>query len=515
MGRVRNFLSGERVDASSPPPRFLQLRSSRGFILATICIAVFTDMFLYGVIVPVIPFAISSRADVAESDVQFWVSVLLAVYGAALLAGSPIAGWYADNSSSRRLPLLIGLLALAGATLMLCLARSVGLLVAGRVLQGLSAAIVWTVGQALLVDTAGQKDIGQIMGYVSISMSVGILIAPLLGGVVYNQAGYFAVFYMCFALIALDILLRLALIEKKIAMKWLDPSPESVNSLGSTSPSPAPLSTPDTVPGEKGLDTFEDQERAQDVARETEQPGHRISKLPPVLTLLKSHRLLAALWGCLVWGALSSAFDSVVPLFVARVFAWDSTGAGLIFLAIVIPTFGAPVVGALSDRYGPRWPTVAGFLLSLPFWVLLRFVTENTIQHKVLFCALLALIGVCLTFVMSPLMAEITYVVEAKERKNPGIFGKSGAYAQAYGLFVTAFAAGTLIGPLWGGMVEQKAGWGTLTWTLGLLSAASAVPALIWTGGLITRKNAKSGEERAVGRPADQPGTGGVSSAAV
>ena len=103
MGRLKNFLSGEKLSPSSPPPYLLSLRSSKLFILTTICIAVFTDVFLYGIVVPVIPFALSSRAGVAQSSVQSWVSVLLAVYGAALLVSSPLAGWYADRSSSRRL----------------------------------------------------------------------------------------------------------------------------------------------------------------------------------------------------------------------------------------------------------------------------------------------------------------------------------------------------------------------------------------------------------------------------
>lgn len=81
-----------------------------------------------------------------------------------MLVGSPLAGWFADNTGSRRLPLLIGLLALAGATLLLCLSRTVALLVLGRILQGLSAAVVWTVGLALMVDTVGQAAIGEMMG---------------------------------------------------------------------------------------------------------------------------------------------------------------------------------------------------------------------------------------------------------------------------------------------------------------------------------------------------------------
>jgi len=172
----------------------------------------------------------------------------------------------------------------------------------------------------------------------------------------------------------------------------------------------------------------------------------------------------------------------------------------------MIPSFAAPLVGAISDRYGPRWLTVVGFVIAIPSWVLLRLVTYDSLGQKVLLCALLALVGVAMAIVMPPLMAEMTYVVEAKEKKNPGIYGTTGAYAQAYGLFVTAFAAGTLIGPIWSGFVEAKAGWGTMTWTLGLFSVTGAIPALIWTGGLITEANAKTGDERAVGRAAIESG---------
>lgn len=506
--RIANFLSGRKINPDSPPPYLLRVRSSKLFIIITICIAVFTDIFLYGIIVPVLPFSLTTRAGVAESSVQSWVSILLAVYGAALLVSSPVAGWYADNSSSRRLPLLIGLLALAGATVMLCLARTVALLVLGRILQGFSAAIVWTVGQALLVDTMGQKEIGQTLGWVSMSMSAGVLVAPLLGGVVYNRAGYYPVFYMAFGLIFLDILLRLLLIEKKIAHQWLDQE-DSQGAAG------AELRSSDTNHGEESKlemetlptsgapETKEEQgtQMAQDHTGASASPAPRSkrrTKLPPVLGLLASRRLLAALWGCIVQGSLMTAFDSVLPLFVKRIFHWDSTGGGLIFFALFIPSFVAPLVGAISDRYGPRWLTVTGFLAAIPFWVLLRLVTRDTLRQKVLLCALLALIGVALCVAMTPLMAEITYVVEAKEKRSPGVFGPGGAYAQAYGLFVTAFAAGTLIGPVWAGFVQDQDGWGTMTWTLALFSLAGAVPAFIWTGGLITSSNAKTGDERAI-----------------
>ena len=201
-------------------PLLLSFRSAELFVLMTVCTAVFTDVFLYGMIVPIFPFTLTQRAGVPPHNVQHWISILLAVYGCGLLVASPICGWFADHSESRRLPLLLGLLALSGATAMLCVGTSVGLLVAGRLLQGMSAAVVWTAGLALLADTVGSERIGQAVGYVSIAMSLGILLAPLLGGIVYAKGGYYSVFAMGFALIVVDIFFRLTLVEKKVAMKW-------------------------------------------------------------------------------------------------------------------------------------------------------------------------------------------------------------------------------------------------------------------------------------------------------
>ncbi|KAI9897117.1 hypothetical protein N3K66_008139 [Trichothecium roseum] len=91
MSRAANLFRKDR------PPVLLQLRSSAGLIVTTASFAVFTDIFLYAVIVPVLPFALSERAGINEEDVQYWVSISLAVYGAALLVASPLWGYFADR----------------------------------------------------------------------------------------------------------------------------------------------------------------------------------------------------------------------------------------------------------------------------------------------------------------------------------------------------------------------------------------------------------------------------------
>ncbi|KAI6837740.1 MFS general substrate transporter [Hortaea werneckii] len=509
---------GWLTGSSSRRPAFLKLRSSKTFIIVTVSTAVFTDMFVYGIVVPVLPFALTERSNIDSGSVQTWISIFLAVYGAALLFAAPICGWFADRSSSRRMPLMLGLLALGGSTAMLCVGDSIGILAAGRVLQGISAAVVWVVGLALLVDTVGPDGIGQAMGYVGMSMSLAILLAPLLGGIVFDLAGYYAVFAMAFGLIALDIVLRLVMIEKKYAAKWLSPTEinESI---------PPPIETTKTT---QEADRQVDREADLDVDTEPIEPIHValnngpplenlhshksceqrqeqnsstrkriINRLPAAIYLLSSRRVLSAIWCCMIQAAFFTSFDSILPLFVRDTFNWDSLGAGLIFLPIVIVSFLGPLVGWACDKVGPRWFATAGFTACCPFLILLRLVHDNTLPQKVLLCALLALFGLTQTVVLTPMMAEITYSVDAKaQTRPPGFFGKNGAYAQAYSLFNMAWAAGSMVGPLLAGLVNQRAGWGVTTMILGIVSIMTAIPAVIWTGGSLRKESGRKREIR-------------------
>ena len=91
-------------------------------------------------------------------------------------------------------------------------------------------------------------------------------------------------------------------------------------------------------------------------------------------------------------------------------------------LLIVVVSFLGPIFGYLSDKHGPRWYATAGYVLACPFLILLRLVDENTMSDKILLCALLALIGLSLTIMITPMMAEITYAVTEGQEKSGHIF---------------------------------------------------------------------------------------------
>ncbi|KAK9358382.1 major facilitator superfamily domain-containing protein [Lipomyces starkeyi] len=472
----------QREKQEATRPKLVELRSSRWFIMFVVSFAAATDVFMYGLIVPVTPTALQNRVGLSERSVQGWTSVLLALFSAALLAFSPIVGYIADRSESRRRPLLFGLVALGAATALLCVGTNIGLWVAGRLFQGTAAAVVWVVGIALMVDTVGKDGLGQAMGYVSMAISFGTLTGPLLGGVLYQDGGYYAVFGLAFGFIGLDIFLRLVLIERKHAIKWLVPDNRPLAAEQQATEKGAgenPTSSPTPSSGSDNQDPPKD-------------PPSR-SALWRVAFLLSSPRLIVALWG-----------NFIISLCPSTIRARDIRMAAKRSGTDIHPAHGTtcvgPVAGFIIDKFprSGRYITAGAFLSSVPVMVLLRLVTDNSMQHKILLCALLALLGLCFAVVLPPLDAEVFHAVKEKEDQTPDLFGRGGAMALAFGLSNMGFAAGSLIGPVFAGFIRQQAGWGTMGWALGLMAGVSSIPILLFLGGWILGEPVRSGDEAQV-----------------
>ncbi|OCK80138.1 MFS general substrate transporter, partial [Lepidopterella palustris CBS 459.81] len=221
--RLKNNVS--MSSSSDKRPVGLCWRSNTYFIVVTVGVGIFTDLFLYGLIVPILPFMLEERVHTPKSEIQSQVSALLAVFAAASMVASPVAGMLADKlSSSRQLPFLLGLVILLLATILLAVGQSVAALATARLLQGASSGIVWTVGLALLVETVGPENLGKTIGSIFSVISVATLFAPPLGGILYAKTGYPGVFGLGLAFIILDFFLRLLVIEKNIAATYLRPS---------------------------------------------------------------------------------------------------------------------------------------------------------------------------------------------------------------------------------------------------------------------------------------------------
>ena len=152
---------------SNKHPVALRWRAHTLFIIVTVAIGLFTDLFLYGLIVPVLPFMLEERIGLSQDKIQSYVSGLLTAYAGASVVCSIPVGIIADRTNARRTPFLCGLAALLAATLLLALGKNIPTLIIARILQGVSAAVVWTVGLAMIMDTVGPENLGKVIGSVS------------------------------------------------------------------------------------------------------------------------------------------------------------------------------------------------------------------------------------------------------------------------------------------------------------------------------------------------------------
>lgn len=148
----------------------LQWRSSTFFILFTLAIGQFTDLFLYGLLIPTLPFLLQDWLHVPAHSTQHKIDLLLMPFSVASFLFPFPAGWQADWSSTRKAPYLMGLVALMAATAMFATAESYSLLVASRVFQGLSAAVVNAAGLGMMIDTVGPDRLGSAFGIVRSSL---------------------------------------------------------------------------------------------------------------------------------------------------------------------------------------------------------------------------------------------------------------------------------------------------------------------------------------------------------
>ncbi|KAH7377604.1 major facilitator superfamily domain-containing protein [Pyrenochaeta sp. MPI-SDFR-AT-0127] len=456
-------------------------RSSKRLVKIVVCTATFTDVFLYGLIVPVLPFALSERLGLPDNMIQTWNSILLGTYGAAILLCSLVFGHIGDRMQSRKSPFILGLLVLGAATALFAVGNSLTVLIIARILQGASTAIVFTVGFALMIDKIGKEQIGEAMGYTSLSMFLGLFSGPVIGGACYQYGGYLAVFIPAFCLIGLEVLLRFLIVEENRYSERLQPQDEEVLPVSYGTIDPGSSSVRNRHGSTNAVSSI-DPGRSESLLSSTPITDQKPQQ-SSIMALLSSVRLLVAMVGLFTINSFTTAFEGVLPVYVKELFHVNSMQAALMFLSLTIPMLLAPLNGKLVDRVGVKWPAVVGFGICVPSLLCLRLVLKNTVHDMIVLALVLLCAGLGVSMALPAMMTEVTHAMEEEERRVPGIFGPYGAYSQAYGLTNAAFAGGALAGPLYAGVLRESFGWPFMSLIMGFLCAVVLVLCLLVSGG--------------------------------
>ncbi|KAF9061013.1 major facilitator superfamily domain-containing protein [Rhodocollybia butyracea] len=425
--------------SSTPKPLYgLKWRSSYWYATFVVGLGICTDWVVYYILVPVLPFQLEKLGYAAPSVLTSW---LLFAYCAGLVFSTIPVAMVSERYELRQLPLVCGVLVLIGSQIMLMEAPVYWLMCLARVLQGTGSAMVWVVGPALLCDMTPTQFIGRQLGVAMIGQSIGLLVGPAAGGILYARFGFRGPCIFGIITAFCDLLSRFFLIDRKSALKYgRDPAAPPGNheiSEANTTGSPMPMrelqgqtTTPLVEPtNSDSSDTtqvdvdngFGNKGKTQ---KEKEERAPSPSLIFVIVQFTKSSRgIVGTILPC-VYGALIMSIEPTLPLHLQASFGFDSTKVGLVFLAAMGPTFiSGPLAGHISDRYGPSWISLISYVASVPWWVLM------IINNLPLLIVSFALTRFWASGIVSPLMAELASVSRGIEGVGLGpiVGGQVGA----------------------------------------------------------------------------------------
>lgn len=169
--------------------------------------ALFTDMLVHGLAVPVLPLlpAVVEQGPAATG-------VLFSSYAVAMIIATLFAGRMVDRLGPKT-PLLLGLVGLAVATLLFATGGPYWLLLVARLSQGLAGGMSWVAALSLIAATTPFEKRGQAMGIAMSTITLGVLIGPPTAGFLVDRFGTAAPFILAAALAAADGVLRVVLID--------------------------------------------------------------------------------------------------------------------------------------------------------------------------------------------------------------------------------------------------------------------------------------------------------------
>ncbi|GIC84364.1 putative MFS multidrug transporter [Aspergillus udagawae] len=444
-------------------------RSSSWFIVTAMAMALFTDTFLYTFLVPILPYVVEDRLGLDSSLTQRISFALLSESAAVSVVLNPFIGHYADKSASKRVWLLSALVAALLGSAYLALATSVVHIFIGRFIQAIASSFMWVVGYATIADSVDSKRLGMIYGIISVAAAVGLSAGPMVSGVLFKICGYWTAWASAFAILLVDIVLRLLMLEnsRKKREKESDSSLADDGSREENSPLLHPDHDTSTAPSATALpETIEEK-----------------TGLQYYVYMFQHRRFVSGVLGYFAFAILLSSFDTTLPLHVRDTFNWDSMPAGLLFLALQGPGIAlSPLCGWLKDRVGTRIPTTIGFLGLAPLMWLLgvpgdeRFPWANEgHMGQVIYAMDVTAVGIVSVLLNGVGVLEATATVDEIEKRHPGIFGPHGGYSRAMSICSQSWTIGAFFGPILSGYMAEHIGYYEMTSTIGAICAASAV----------------------------------------
>jgi MFS transporter, DHA1 family, solute carrier family 18 (vesicular amine transporter), member 1/2 len=390
-----------------------KIRTSKKSVLAVCSLALFIDMVIYGVPLPIFP-TILRAVGVESEDSKFYCDVLFSVYAVGLLLVTPILGILSDHYQNRQVPMLLGLIGLALSTILFPFAKNLTWLFIARFFQGVAAASSWVIGMAMIADVYPPNKLGFAMGVVNGVYTIGFMSGPVLGSVFTSIFhSHRAPFFICAALAFLDFMGRIFIKPKR--------KPAAARATPIVTSSAVVASLP---PDEMGI--FGKIKAFLGFFRQSDFMSLFFT---PEIFIICIAVILGACSFTIVEASVASHVQS------PSTFNMTENETTLVFLVILVPSFITSfIVGYISDLM-PRSRLI---FLGL---VLHSFAPPLMIYCKTLHAFYLASIyfGISSSILSTPAQPEMAYILSHK--------GKQASFARIYAVFNICYSLGMVVGP--------------------------------------------------------------------
>lgn len=316
----------------------------KNIIFLLVSAAILMDMMVYSLVIPVLPsYASRLGADTVT------IGVIFGAFSIALLVFSIPFGLLSDTVG-RRIFMVLGMLTLAATNVVFAVSNDVNVLIGARLLQGMSGAATWSAGLALLADTFGPEERGRRLGLAMAVMSIGTLIGPVVGGILYDNLGYAPTFIL-----------------------------------------------PSVLPCVVGLSFL--------AVREPPRRAPRVPIRERLAPFLKAPGASLVLTLTIVVSAITYGIvEPYMPVFMYDAFMATSTMIGLAFGAMALLSIvSLPLIGKLYDARGGRILIAAGLICSA-----LVLAGSAAMPSFILTAAVFSLLGITMGFVLTPMLPLLT-----------------------------------------------------------------------------------------------------------
>lgn len=196
--------------------------------------AIFLTFAGFTLIHPIVPFLVGEY--VGPADVPFWVAWILSIYALCQFVAAPMLGALSDRFG-RRPVLLLSLLGSAAGYLIFAIGGSLRVLLAGRIIEGLTAGGVSAM-YAYVADVTSPEQRGRVFGFLGAAGGLGFMLGPVVGGALGEISLSAPVFVAAALMLANAVWVYFALPEShsaqhRVALHWrrLNPLDQLLRSL--------------------------------------------------------------------------------------------------------------------------------------------------------------------------------------------------------------------------------------------------------------------------------------------